>query len=158
MKAFCKYTKLNINILQVSRFFLLGLPIKPSCVVHFLLCGFKGAKHLTVGFQGSDSGFFVFTHEAAVIDSISTEDSGESTFKTFICHNGTSFFRFQTEELSMWNIRKSAKIRWGTGFDSGNGEPLQVRWNWKFRNNLYASIPKSMGFFNQKFRILELVI
>jgi hypothetical protein len=37
----------------------------------------------------------------------------------------------------------------GTKSDPANQEPLVVRWNRKFRNNLYAFIPKSMGFFNQ---------
>jgi hypothetical protein len=36
-----------------------------------------------------DSSFFVFTHETTVFDSISTEDSGEFTFKTFLNHGIT---------------------------------------------------------------------
>jgi len=41
---------------------------------------------------------------------------------------------------------KERKIRGETGFDSVNGEPLQVGWNRRIRNSLYAFIPKSMGF------------
>jgi hypothetical protein len=43
---------------------------------------------------------------------INLKYSSELTFKTFICHNGTPFLRFQTKEFSMWNIRGSVKIRW----------------------------------------------
>ena len=31
-------------------------------------------------------------------------------------------------------------------FDSRNGAPSQVRWNWKIVNIIYAFIPKLMGF------------
>jgi hypothetical protein len=46
---------------------------------------------------------------AAVALYIGTEDSGRLTFKTLFCHNGTPFSGFQTEELIMWTIRRSAK-------------------------------------------------
>jgi hypothetical protein len=46
----------------------------------------------------------------------------------------------------MWAIRKSSKIRLGIGFDFGNGEPLQVRWNRKIKNSLYGFIPKLIDF------------
>jgi len=46
MKAFCKYTKLNINILQVSRFFLLGLPINVHVSYTFFFMGFRQHKKL----------------------------------------------------------------------------------------------------------------
>jgi hypothetical protein len=62
---------------------------------------------------------------------------------------GTSNFKVSNREIQYLNYSKESKNQMGTGFDSENGEPLQVRWNWRFRNNLYASIPKSMGFFNQ---------
>jgi hypothetical protein len=38
------------------------------------------------------------------------------------------------------------KTRWEIGFDSVNGEPLQVRWNWKIRTILNVFIPSSMEF------------
>jgi hypothetical protein len=38
------------------------------------------------------------------------------------------------------------KIRGEAGFDSGNGEPLQVRWNRKIKTILNEFIPISMGF------------
>jgi hypothetical protein len=44
---------------------------------------------------------------------------------------------------------KSVNVRPERGFDPENGKQLRVNWNRKFRNNLYASIPKLMGFFNQ---------
>jgi len=50
-------------------------------------------------------------------------------------------------------IRASGKIGREIGCDSGNGEPLQVSWNRKFRNNLCVFIPKSMGFSQSKLRL-----
>jgi hypothetical protein len=47
------------------------------------------------------------------------------------------------------DYQKELKNKVRTEIDSGNGEPLQVKWNGKFKNDLYASIPKSIGFFNQ---------
>jgi len=41
----------------------------------------------------------------------------------------TPLIRFETMEISMWNIRKNAKNQMRTGFDSIGEEPLQVRWN-----------------------------
>jgi hypothetical protein len=43
--------------------------------------------------NGPDSGFFILPHEAAIAFGIGTENSSEFTFKTFICHNGTSLFK-----------------------------------------------------------------
>jgi hypothetical protein len=40
---------------------------------------------------------------------------------------------------------KERKKQMRTGFDSKVGEPLEVSWNRKFRNDLYAFIPKLMG-------------
>ena len=40
-----------------------------------------------------------------------------------------------------------------TGFDSVDGEPLQVRWNRKIKNNLYAFIPSFMDFGQSIFRV-----
>jgi hypothetical protein len=54
--------------------------------------------------------------------------------------------RFQTDDLSMWIILRNEGIRCETGFDSGNGAPFQVRWNWKIENDLCAFIAKSMDF------------
>jgi hypothetical protein len=53
----------------------------------------EGREHFTVRCQGSDSGFLVIAHEATVAFDIGTEDGGELTFKTLICHNGTFFFK-----------------------------------------------------------------
>jgi len=39
--------------------------------------------------------------------------------------------------------------RWEKGFNSMGGAAFQIRWIRKFKNSLYALIPKSMGFFNQ---------
>jgi hypothetical protein len=45
------------------------------------------------------------------------------------------------------------KNQMGTESDSANKEPLQVRWNWKIKNNLYVFIPKSMGFSQPELRV-----
>lgn len=63
---------------------------------------------------------------ATVAFGISTEDGGEFTFKTFICHKAPPSLRFQTNQLHMWIIRVSAGIRLEKGFDSENGEPLEI--------------------------------
>ncbi len=44
---------------------------------------------------------------------------------------------------------KEREIRGEIEFDSTNGEPLQVSWNTRIRNSLYACIPKSIYLFNQ---------
>ncbi|CAB1060152.1 hypothetical protein D1BOALGB6SA_4917 [Olavius sp. associated proteobacterium Delta 1] len=44
----------------------------------------------------------------------------------------------------MWIIRRSTEIRCEIGFNSANGEPIQV--SWKRIRNSYSFIPKSMGF------------
>jgi len=41
-----------------------------------------------------------------------------------------------------------------TGFDSGNGEPLQISWKRRIRNNFNSFIPKILGF-SQQNRILH---
>ena len=55
-------------------------------------------------------------------------------------------------------LRMSANVRIARGFDSKNGEPLQGCCTGKTENRLYASIPKSMGFFNQNSGFWKLVI
>jgi hypothetical protein len=30
-------------------------------------------------------------------------------FKTFFCHNGSTFVRFQTEGLRKWNVQRNTK-------------------------------------------------
>ena len=47
-------------------------------------------------------------NEAAVTLNVCTENSGELTLKTFICHRVPPSFRFQTIELSMWINQKNA--------------------------------------------------
>jgi hypothetical protein len=37
--------------------------------------------------------------------------------------------------------------------DYENREPLQVKWNRRIRNSLYAFIPKSMGFSQALFKV-----
>jgi hypothetical protein len=46
----------------------------------------------------------------------------------------------------VYGLFKGAQNQGKTGFDSVNGEPLQVRWNWKIRIILNAYIPISMEF------------
>jgi len=43
-------------------------------------------------------------------------------------------------------ILQSTRIGREIGFDSVNGEPLQISWNRKFRSRLHGCISKSMGF------------
>jgi hypothetical protein len=42
----------------------------------------------------------------------------------------------------------------GTGFDSGNGEPLRVSLNRKFRISLSEPLSKSMGFRQSKLKLV----
>ena len=79
-------------------------------------------------------------------------------FEIFFAKIAPPFLGFQTGELSMWNIRRSVKIRWEIGFDSGNEEPLQISWNRKIRNSLYAFITKSKGFSQSNWWFRQLVI
>jgi len=57
-------------------------------------------------------------------------------------------------------MRADAKeaIKWETSFNSMGKAVLQIRWMGKFKNSLYALIPKSMGFFNQNSGFLNMVI
>ena len=41
---------------------------------------------------------------------------------------------------------KDAETRCEIGFDTRNGQPVQVRWSWKIKGNLRLFIPKSMDF------------
>jgi len=41
---------------------------------------------------------------------------------------------------------KERKVRSEIGFDLANGEPLQIRWNWKIKTILNRLIPISMSF------------
>jgi hypothetical protein len=64
----------------------------------------------------------------------------------------------QTEELKMWINRKSARIRWEIGFDTGKKEPFQVSWNRRIRNILYGFITKLVGFSQSNRRFQQVVI
>ena len=58
----------------------------------------------------------------------------------------------------MWTIRRCAGISEEIGFDSENGEPLQISWNRSINNRLNAPISKSMGFVNRNQGFWRLVI
>jgi hypothetical protein len=36
-------------------------------------------------------------------------NGGELMFKTFFCHNGSPFVRFQTKGLRKWNVQRNTK-------------------------------------------------
>jgi hypothetical protein len=55
-----------------------------------------------------------------------TEDGGEFAFKLLFCHIGTSFLRFQTNEITIWTIKKSTIIGWEP-LSFTSGEAPQVR-------------------------------
>jgi hypothetical protein len=54
----------------------------------------------------------------------------------------------------MRTISWSSKIRLKIGFDSENGEPLQVRWNWRSEIG-YTRLYPNGWVFSIKMRILE---
>jgi len=59
--------------------------------------------------------------------------------------NEISLFKVSNSGTQIMIYSKESRIRRKIGFNSVIGKPSPVRWNRKFRNNLYASIPKSMG-------------
>jgi len=55
-------------------------------------------------------------------------------------------------------IRRTAKIRWRIGFDSGNVEPVQSKLERKIRTILNTFIPKSMRLVNLNRGFRQVVI
>lgn len=61
--------------------------------------------------------------------------------------------RFQTDQLRLWTIRRSVKIRRVIGFDSINEAPVYIKLNRKIRSDLNLFIPISAGISQSKSRI-----
>jgi len=57
----------------------------------------------------------------------------------------SSFFKVSNRGTQDMDYSTQRRIRWETRFDSVYGEPLQVSWNRRIRNSLYACIPKLVG-------------
>jgi hypothetical protein len=72
--------------------------------------------------------------------------------------NVIPFFKVSNNGAKIMNYSMENRIRRKIGFNSVIGKPLRIRWSRKFRNNLDASKPKSMGFVNQNSRFWKLAI
>jgi hypothetical protein len=89
---------------------------------------------------------WIVIHKSAVAFNIGAENSGEFAFKAFLGHNAPRFVRVLNRSTQYVDFRRSSRIRLGIGINSGNGGPVQIKFNRKIRTILNVFIPISMGF------------
>jgi hypothetical protein len=56
------------------------------------------------------------------------------------------FYKIAAEQLSMMINLRISKIRRKVEFESGCGEPLQIRWNMRMKSNFYGFISRTEEF------------
>jgi hypothetical protein len=87
----------------------------------------KIGYYCAVGCECANGCLFIVVHESAVTFNVCTENGGELTLKTFICHRITPDIKVSNKGTQYVDQSEKCSVRRAARFDSANREPLQVR-------------------------------